>query len=399
MSIPMIKFERGRHHQFYLGLAVQVSDPLATVAPPEILQFCRHTGLGRPVGSLVEASEINASFMSGNISWESFNDSIRFESSLADFPDDLESLEARCTRELETGFWDQLLWWCSAQGEASFQLFRQVADLLSGGAETKPWHLMRRLTLQGHIEVDGSSQRMRWCANEPIFVCVSDGRAFLLGRQTPRYLKQVEGILELERFTPNGAPTLINAATSEVLALKSSLASLGISVANNPNRRWVSVLPNWATFVSSLKRDPDVREHSESFRIWDGSDFSPSNPSEAGVGLYEITGQHPSDKRVRLFNGKEWLVGPFYDLQWILGRLCERDMYAVLRADGMLLLPEAERWPLLYERALVLCSGRLPNRFWVGEQSYLGYLSVEPEAAVKLCDNLGIKLKKKETLV
>lgn len=396
MSVPMIKFENGRERQFYLGLAVQVGDPSATEAPPEILQFCRNTGLGSPVkpGRLVEATEINASFMSGNISWESFNDSIRFESTSDEPPDNMDPLEVPSTRELVTDIWDKLLWWCSAQGEASFQLFKHTAELLSGGAQAKPWHLMRRLTLQGHIEFDGSSRTMRWCTNEPTFVCESGGRAFLIGRRTPKYLMQIEGILALDRYSPNGAPTFVTASTQEVLAHESGLTSLGVSVANNPSRHWANVLPIWGTFVSSLERDPDVREHSESFRIWDGNEFCPSNPSEDGIGLYEITGQHQLDMRTRLFDGKEWLVGPFYDLQWIIARLRGRDMYAVLKPDGMLLVPEAERWPLLYERALVLCSGRLPNRFRLGEQSYLGYLGVEGEVASKLCDNLEIKLKK-----
>jgi len=394
MSIPMIKFENGRDRQFYLGLAVQSGDQSATEAPPEILKLCRDVGLGQPIGRLVEAAQINASFMSGNISWESFNDSIRFESTTEEPPNNIDPVEVLPARELATDIWDQLLWWCSAQGEASFQLFRQVAGLLTDGVQANPWHLMRRLTLQGHIEVDGSSRTMRWCSNEATFVCGYDGRAFLLGRQTPRYLKEIEGILELDRYTPNGAPTLVSAASQDVLTLKSGLASLGVSVANNPSQHWVNILPMWRSLISNLERDPDVREHSESFRIWDGNDFHSSRPSETGIGLYEITGQHQLDKRTRLFDGREWLAGPFYDLQWILARLRGRDMYAVLKPDGMLLIPEAEHWPFLYERALVLCSGRLPSRFRLGEQSYLGYLGVGPEVASKLCDNLEIKLKK-----
>ena len=99
-------------------------------------------------------------------------------------------------------------------------------------------------------------------------------------------------------------------------------------------------------------------------------------PRQSGAGLYEITGQREQDKRTRLFDGHEWLAGPFYDLQWCLSRLRGDDLYAILKPDGMLLLPEPERWPFLYERALVLCSGRLPSRFQDSDQYYLGYKGV-----------------------
>ena len=161
-------------------------------------------------------------------------------------------------------------------------------------------------------------------------------------------------------MTPDTGPNIIMCKTNEVVAHSGELNALGIAFAGNP------ALPgrapaNWEVFVSRLERDPGVREHSDTFRPWDGRQFGNAGPRQPGAGLYEITGQREQDKRTRLFDGHEWLAGPFYDLQWCLSRLRGDDLYAVLKPDGMLLLPEPERWPFLYERALVLCSGRLPT--------------------------------------
>lgn len=394
MAIPLIKFERGQERQFYLGLGVQVADLATTHPPPEIIRFCRDfAGLPTPLG-LVAASEITSSFMGGNIAWESFNDSIRFEPLPIVPPDEMELVEVEPSHEPETDTWDHLLWWCSAQGEASQSLMRHVIELLFEGAQAKTWPIMRRLTVLGHIETNGFGQAMRWCANEPTFVGMNDGRAFLLGRQSPRNLEKIGEIIGIERVAPDAGPTIIMCQTNEAVAHSGELNALGIAFVGNPALAWARLLPNWEVFVSRLERDPDVREHSDTFRPWDGHEFGNAGPRRPGPGLYEITGERQQDKRTRLFDGHEWLAGPFYDLQWCLSRLRGDDMYAVLRPDGMLLLPEPERWPFLYERALVLCSGRLPGRFQDGDHYYLGYKGVGLEAATGFCGKLGIKLKR-----
>ncbi len=398
MLVPMIKFENGRDRQFYLGLALQLEDPSAKDAPAAILQLCQEAGLGRPVGQvgsrLVDASQINAHFMSGSIAWQAFNDSIRFENSPTQLPEDLGLLETVDGNELGADTWDKLLWWCSAQGEASFQLFRTTASLLAASDHVKPWPLMRRLLIQGHIEVEGTRWSDRWCANAPSFICPTNGRAFLIGRRTPRYLAQVEDIVPLDQRSLPSAPALITADPRAVLAKRGSLESIGLSVATSPSEAWARESPTWQEFFASLERDPDVREHSESFRAWNGTTFVPASPSESGVGLYEIESQRGPDVRTRLFDGNAWLAGAFYDLKWVLSRMVRKDMNAMLTLDGTLLVPEAERWPLLYERAVVLGSGRLPQRLQDGSERYLGYPGVAPGAVSMLCEKLGIKLKK-----
>ena len=185
MAIPLIKFERGQEHQFYLGLGVQVADPAASRPPLKSSAFAG-TSPGYPRRSAwSQPPRSRAPFMGGNIAWESFNDSIRFEPLPIVPPDDMELVEVEPSHEPATETWDHLLWWCSAQGEASQSLIRHVIELLFEGAQAKTWPIMRRLTVLGHIETNGFGQAMRWCANEPTFVGMNDGRAFLLGRQSP----------------------------------------------------------------------------------------------------------------------------------------------------------------------------------------------------------------------
>lgn len=141
MAIPLIKFERGHERQFYLGLGVQVADLAAKEAPSEIIRFCRdYIRLNQPIG-LVAATEINNTFMGGNIAWESFNDSIRFEPLPIVVPDDMELVEVEPSHEPATETWDHLLWWCSVQGEGSQGLMRHVIELLFEGRRQRPGRL------------------------------------------------------------------------------------------------------------------------------------------------------------------------------------------------------------------------------------------------------------------
>ena len=64
-------------------------------------------------------------------------------------------------------------------------------------------------------------------------------------------------------------------------------------------------------------------------------------------------------------------------------------MYSSNREE--LLIPESQRWPLLYERALVLSSGLLPSRALNHE--WLSYPRVPLGLARGLCEKLNVDLQ------
>lgn len=389
MRIPMMKFEKGSGREFYLGIAVVEDDVLAIQPSPSILQVFRNAGLGKPIGHYVESAAINSSFMSGSIGWEAFNESIKFES---DPPEPISKDTEYVKLELDGNTWDKILWWCSAQGGGSSHLFGDSIELLTAPARIRPWTIMRRLLLLGHIEANGIGSRLRWFANRPCFVCTTGGHAYLLGSRTPRFLDELSASIRLSSVPVHGVPSVVSADANQVQANRDCLEQLGISIAQDSAWTWSRTLPLWQSFLSMLQRDPDVRLHSDTFALWDGTRFCATNSDQHRPGLYQITGAANQDVRVRLFDGTDWISGAFYDLRWLSQRIGGMDLKAYLLDDDSLAIQEETRWPLMYERALVLCSGRLPARVCKGSVSFLKYPSVGSDVAQSLCETLGISL-------
>jgi hypothetical protein len=59
-----------------------------------------------------------------------------------------------------------------------------------------------------------------------------------------------------------------------------------------------------------------------------------------------------------------------------------------------LVVPFPDRWPMPYERALVLASGRLPKRIRREDgEALLVYKGIPHWLAAKLCDLLGLEIE------
>ena len=61
--------------------------------------------------------------------------------------------------------------------------------------------------------------------------------------------------------------------------------------------------------------------------------------------------------------------------------------------DGALLIPESQRLPLIYERALTLASGLLPTR--AENPNWLSYPLIPLSLAETLCGKLNVNMSEK----
>lgn len=403
MLIPMVKFETGRERQFYIGLAVQVGDHsvkgLSAEDNTRVNELARMAGLPRPLNpqQLCSAKEVRDSFLRGEIEWETFNESIRFEISSEPSDDLLSEQIADEPASLTSIDYDHLLWWASAMGEGSYGLLKQVIAQLPSFNEVPPWQATRKLVLLGHLEVSEEGHgKLRWGTTQTTFVLPEVGDAFLLGRRTPWLVSRIkEAIGAVNVFGQDGGPSRVAASLASVEASTEALGRLSVRIVKNPGFEWVAMLPDPMEFEASLSSDPDISEGRYSFNKWNGRGFNGAGAFPSGKGLYEVqrlTGSDSSTTRRAFFNGDRWVVGGYYDLRWLAMKAGEEQPRAYLSEGGDLLVPEVGRFPLAYERALVLCSGVLPGIVKDGDSTFLRYVRVGQRMASAFCDKLGIKL-------
>ena len=89
---------------------------------------------------------------------------------------------------------------------------------------------------------------------------------------------------------------------------------------------------------------------------------------------------------------QRWFRGDWYGLRFLALEALPGGVNAVYRSDRReLLIPDSQRWPLLYERALVLSSGLLPKR--APNPEWLSYPRVPLTMARRLCEKLNVVLQ------
>ncbi len=115
------------------------------------------------------------------------------------------------------------------------------------------------------------------------------------------------------------------------------------------------------------------------------------------TGMYRMQSQEMTGYKYTIFYDKEsfrWLQGDWYGLRFLALQHNQQECIARYdRATKRLAIPVYQRWPEIYERALVLASGLLPTY----QDSWLLYENVRPEVADQLSDKLNIKCSEAST--
>ena len=106
--------------------------------------------------------------------------------------------------------------------------------------------------------------------------------------------------------------------------------------------------------------------------------------------------QAASDRHSRFFDDQanRWICGDYYGLRF-LARVRHGSCRAAYRSQtNQLVAPLTDRWPLPYERALVLASGTLPQRIRTEEgDTILSYPGITRPLAEKLSALLDLELE------
>jgi hypothetical protein len=261
---------------------------------------------------------------------------------------------------------ERLLWYLSAVGSGSWSTFRAACAALGVGDAAR--QLARNLRLLGHLELSADGER--WSVTPPACVRVRGLDGSALRFWTGARSANAQGEKEPQPFGP---PRL------------SALEPVD-GERDDPAARLAELLPTLDEYRAGLSEVGGV-SGVQQFAKCDGDAFKPT--AFAGEpGLYEVT--QGGRTLTLLYSRGRWLKGDGYGLRFL--NLWETGLLIEARYDPAtwaLALPTNQRPPELYERALVLCSGLLPER----QPRWLRYRHVPPGVAHTVAARLELTLR------
>ena len=405
--IPCVKFEKKARGQFYVFLAVEDStETHLPSAVATVLQFAGLTGWhywpltpaeiqSMTAGAELETHSLNA--LKYNSLWS--ND-VGDPFDLSDASSHQENIDDSSLGER----YNRLLYWLSANAEGTWQTFARVCDVLQLANNIKSARsIFRRLILLGYIESSGDGQKWSICSTTFVQCATEPDICFLAGQQTPNLIEQLSVHSTLERIPQPSyqGPSCIKVHSNlSTDLLVDELQVEHVRVASVQLARLLPDLEGWKAILTSIDRISTTHYDIE---IWNGNRFSSCDT------LYERNGQYCGESGMyRLTRGRDtntyqivlyldqpnqrWLRADWYGLRFLAYDSIGRDFEVTYDSStNDLLIPLDERWPMLYERALVLASGSLPAR--ADNPRWLKYSGISSELVQLLTEKLNVSIR------
>lgn len=406
--IPLVRVEKhARGGGFYVFLAIESAE--IGQIPERVQSIISQKWLGQPLDPPFSFAEIRKMVGAEHL----VNDYVRllpYERSPA-FPsadpfDDVE--EATQTSHLpshvmRTQQYDRLILWMSAIGRGSWLALQQTWQRL--GESDHAAQMLRYLRLLGHIET--SLDRKRWAITPsvvfPITHGVHAGDWVLSGRRDTALLQQLQESVNLV-FVPQeygNGPATIYLRSFDDKQVFDKLKSID-RITIQPEQagvRLARLLPPLEQWKASLEALQGVRPHAYRTKIFNGKTFVEIS-FDGKRGLYEFWSlsdhalkQADLRPQYTLYfdeDTQRWVRADWYGLRFLAryetGQSCPIQYHATTH---QLAVPNKWRWPELYERALVLASGRMP----LYRNGWLIYDGISRELIDGLRDKLRLEIE------
>jgi hypothetical protein len=298
----------------------------------------------------------------------------------------------------QTQQYDRLLTWLSATGQGSWQVFQHAWQSLE--IADRPQHVLRRLRLLGHIET--SVDRKRWTiAPSVVFPITSGervGRWVLCGQRNTRLLQHFHQRVNVEIIPqPQGdgpATVYLDITSADDLATLLGTAGQTVYQVEQAGLTLARMLPSLDGWKQSLESLQGIRPHDFTLKRFTGNFFDEVHFSGES-GLYELwplqvrvsglSGARPNYTLYYDATEDRWLRADWYGLRFLARYDAGQQCPVRFSSDrNQLAVPADWRWPEVYERALVLASGRLPLR----KNGWLMYEHVGAELVDELRNKL-----------
>lgn len=302
--------------------------------------------------------------------------------------------------------YEQLLFWLSALGSGTWESFKKACEALN---LEEPKRILRRFRLLGHVEssLDGS----RWSAAPTALVKVGvqpDSQEFILcGQRSMNLLGELKRYATVESSNqPRGeAPPCVrlHLANPDILShiVENVSSQFSITNAGEVSIQLARILPDLAIWKQSLRSLQGIVPSLYEWKRFDRNDFVKCIFCNQ-IGMYQMWAREESDRpHLTLFYDSEtdtWRQGDWYGLRFLA--LHYSDQQCIARYDpatARLAIPFSQRWPELYERALVLASGRIPSYQRTEQSLWLIYENVGLDLAHQLTKKLYVTCEEDST--
>lgn len=411
--LPLIRFERQPRGQYYVFLGIESATP--GELPPELQALREHSLIRelmpRPDGTGIQSFSLDEiqKMVSGEISVQDYARRLPryvLEPPLfaEPFPPgeiaDEAAVDALLARSQR---YDRLLVWLSAKGDGPLRAALRACQALGldrDGSETG--RILRRLRLLGHLE--RSADGAHWSIAPTVLTRVLDaagepGYVLCGGRDDALLATLRRWATVHEEPQPGGhGPARVQVTEADPEGLAARLQESGVLEpvrVEAAAKRLAEALPPLEHWQATLSTVPVPHPELYDVRRFEGEDFV--DATVHGSGFYELRPRESKSPRTPrptyLFYDDArrcWLAGDWYGLRYLArvhsGQQCPAH-YDFLSAR--LAVPMTWRPPELYERALVLCSGRLPER----HHDWLYYDNVDVSVATMLTTKLHMRLE------
>jgi len=405
--LPLVKFETGKSKEYYLGIAFDENIPNA-------VEDARRVLLESSIKNIIlepQQPEAIKSLLRGTIDCASFTIPISYEKenepetinpsqilSLADTIE-MQSFEKNMP---EIEFLDKLLYWCSSTGQGDLRGIQNACELLGictewGGT----WSVLRRFVLLGHLEFK-TLNTIRWGVVPSVLIKTSEnGAYFLSGQRSPSMMTALQKQLDVkENPQMEGPKQLIVEGVKEdvdiILTTSQKIVNLGCV-----SERLSKLLPKlelWAKSIPAWDEKDFERYQIELYFPQNDEFVTVESMSQPEKGLYRFSIEHNKRKLETLayFDDKNiiWKCGDFYGLRFLARQNVGICNAVYNEKNNELVIADKNRWPMPYERALVLASGMLPRRLKTENGlSVLAYAGVSRELAKRLCGLLSLTME------
>jgi len=422
LQIPVIKFEKHPRQQFYVFLGTD--DAPDESSKDLINSVMQMSGVSNQLIGWVSESEIRG-MATGDIETDvigglrSFYES-KWNSFAGDPFTSLESNnETTISPEVDkSDQFDRLLYWLSATGVGTWSKFANACDaigLIDDNCNAR--QVLRRMILLGHIEcsIDGK----RWSTCPPVLVQnIGDpSEWFLCGRRnlkTLYFLKDNFDILIHNQPQHDGPYRISIFSNADELSILETTDSVEhFKIIDQAALKIANILPDKLNYLDLLREIDSVTPAFLNFHYWNGESFTdPPEPVfrkgdgySGRAGFYQITNKsHQDNFKMNLLldkSGKKhrWLKGDWYGLRFLSMALNNNDEIEKPSAhwrqrDMKLAISPINRWPMIYERSLIISTGYLPqiNR----DLNWLIYNGISEELKDRFSYLLDVDIKELE---
>jgi hypothetical protein len=317
-----------------------------------------------------------------------------------DDPFDIFSVNNQLSSQNNSPNYQQLLYWLSSVGYGSLDLFKKTCSIL--GLD-EPKQVLRRLKLLGHLETSIDGKKWSIAPTALVKVQSLDGISeyILCGQQNEKLIEKLAKLADIKTLNQFNAPScirlkLINITNIETIIDKIK-NEIGISINNSDNvaQKLAEILPSLVQWKSNLKPLQGIVQSLYDWKCFQNGDFVEC-PLPEKTGMYQMWDRESKNApRHTLFYEQDidtWRQGDWYGLRFIALYYCQHDLIANYNPETLqLAIPHCQRWPELYERALVLASGLLPKYHKTDQQNrWLIYENISLDLAHQLTQKLNV---------